>query len=373
MPQLRNGLLRSDFRAIAWSGLALALTLLALLSGRGQEMAKAENPAPKPDRPTFDLTYVPPDATGVIAVRPNVIFSDPAMVPLARLADEALTELLSCKIPVDQRPSVAEIEQVIAFMTVIPNKGEPKGVHNLTVGPVLIRATHDFNWLNLMQQLDPKTEKIHHQEQVYYKSTLKLFSEASRGTIFYYTIPDKRTLAILSPKDGVAILADKEVRNGGIGKRPHFSWDENWKHVEHSIVAVAMDNHWAHGLSAEQIGGEPWTKTLTQHASTMVAGVDWVDGIDFRAYLAGKDSAAADRMLTDIKALIAEWRRNLEQIPQDVPKNLRQATSFGLHMYKNLLEDACVTRRESTIRVHTSAKINIADVAKMLFGPMPPK
>ncbi|HEY7428501.1 MAG TPA: hypothetical protein VH682_29995 [Gemmataceae bacterium] len=382
MPRPRKGSLRCGFLTPGRIGFLFTIVLLSPLFSHGQDVAssKAVKPskdAPRLEPPAFDLTYVPPDAMGVLAVRPNVIFSDPAMRPLARMANEALMGLLPVKIPAALRLPVEEIEQVIGFMTIAPNKGEPKGVHSSTMGLVMIRAAHDYDWQKLMRQLDPKTEEIHRDGHVFYKSKLNLFPEDRQGTIVYCALPDKRTLVLLPPAVCIALFTGKPAQIGNLGQRPSFFWDKDWKHVERGLVAVAMDNRWTRGLSAEQIGGETWTKTLSHNASTMVAGVEWKEGIDFHAYLVGKDRAAADQMAKDIKGMLAKWRHDLEQAPQDVPKDERRAAAFTLQMYKDLLEHARVERRESTVSMQATAKVNLADFVKCLFisetGTIPPK
>ena len=95
-------------RAAVGGGLLFALFLVAL-AGRGQEPDQAAKKA-KSDRPPFDLTYVPDGASGVLALRPNAIFHDPAMKPLTRMANESMLSLADLKLPVQ------EIEQVVFYI-----------------------------------------------------------------------------------------------------------------------------------------------------------------------------------------------------------------------------------------------------------------
>jgi hypothetical protein len=100
-----SGLAVPAFRMVGWCGVCLAFVLLSPVYGFGQDIGssktpRSEKPAPLPECPPFDLTYVPPDAIGVIALRPSAIFHDPAMKPLARLANRSLLmEMLLPYIP----------------------------------------------------------------------------------------------------------------------------------------------------------------------------------------------------------------------------------------------------------------------------------
>ncbi len=366
------------FRAVVWSGLVLAFGLMSPLPVRGQDTVSPV--ADKAERPAFELTYVPSDAIGVLAVRPNVIFRDPTMRPLARMADEALAEFLNLyKFPTDRKLPIEEIEQIVGFISPIPNGKAPRGVPPGGASLVMIRAAHDFDWGKLMRQIDPKPEAIHWKGLVYYKCHLKGVSVAPKNAHFYYFIPDNRTLVI--PPPGVFRAAE----NGKIGPHPRFSWDKDWKRVEHDCFAVALDNRWTRGLSKEQMGetlGQAWFVQFVQNATTMVGGMDWKDGIDFHAFLACKDGAIADQTRRKVKAYLTGMQFMMEQTSQSIPESeqekvipasVKQEIDFQMQLWTDLMQHAHITRRESTIRLHTTAKINIVDVVKMLTPAMPPK
>jgi hypothetical protein len=334
----------------------------------------AETPTEtKAERPPFDLTYLPLDAMGVVAVRPSVIFSDPAMKPLAGMANECLTQMRQfLKLSGEPNISIEDIEEIIGHITIVPGDKKHGRNHSLMAGLTMIRATHDFDWLKLMRQLDPKTEEVRHDDRVYYRSHFSQLAPPKMSICYF--MPDNRTLAFLPEKTLSAFV------NGGSVQRPHFSWDEDWKRVERGLIAVAMDNRWANGLSKEQLvskeqlGGEAeWASlqaewaSLAQNAATEVAGVDWKNGIDFQAFLHGKDSAAGDRIAEGIKAIVAQVRRGIDQPLEDVPEDERQETAFHLQMSKDLFDHVRIRQCESTVRVYTTAKIKLADFAKYFF------
>lgn len=231
----------------------------------------------------------------------------------------------------------------------------------------MVRAKHDFDWLKLMRQLDPKIEEVRHEDRVYYRShfsALICINGSPPNGIFCYFMPDKRTLAFLSEKNLSAFVKGQSVQ------RPHFSWDKDWKRVEHGLIAVATDNRWTHGLSKEQLGDEPGWSSLAQNVATMVAGVDWKDRIDFHAYLTGKDRAVCDQIMKDVKLMLAQLRDVAkEQLPKGMPEADRKAAASEMQVFKDVVEQARIQQRETMVCVHT--KIKIAHLARFLLFCLP--
>lgn len=315
----------------------------------------------KIERPPFDLTYLPSDAMGVIAIRPSVIFSDPAMKPLADMANQGLAQLRQFfKLPREPKLSIEDIEETIGNITIKPD--DKKHGLRLMAGLTMIRINHEFDWLKLMRQLDPKTEEVRHGDRVYYRSHFeRLLGEISATppkATFGYFMPDKRTLAFLQEKTLPAFVNGKSVQ------RPHFSWDADWKRVEHGLIAVAIDNRWAKELSKEQIDCDPEWSSIVQNTAAMVAGASCKDGIDLQAHLRGKDRAACDQIAKDIKAKLGQLRREIAQSPKDVPED--EADALDALWCKQILEHVRIERCETAVRLHTMAKLNLADVVKCL-------
>lgn len=357
---------------IAWIGIFPALLLPPCVccgqdtKSPAKAAAKSGAVASEKNRPVFDLTYVPPAATGVIAIRPNAVFRDSAMQPFAHKANEALAPLLQLiGVSKNQMLPVQEIEQVIAFIytRTVLNKGAPAEVENEVPG-VIIRVAHDYDWQKIMRQIDPEAEELRFEDQVHYRFHVKGIPD--KPTLQYH-IPDKRTLFLLlgtyesaDKKPGKKVVAvlpnDACMPLGKGGQRPTFFWDKEWKHVQRDLFAVALDNRWAAGVSEEQIGGVPGWASYLQTASTMVAGIDDKNGIDFHAYLVGKDDAATQLILRNVLGHVAEWQNIMKQPPTE------EISERAVQVVKDLAEHARVRRHESTVRVHTTVKNSLADV-----------
>lgn len=364
---------------IRWSGLLLVLFLSpCLVHGQvgakaTKEAAKATTRVSEKERPPFDLTYVPSDATSVLAIRPNAIFHDPAMKPLACFLNQSpvVQMLLLEYIPFTElKLPIEEIEQVIIFFN-------SKSKDTWEVGTVMIRAAHDFDWLKQMRHIDPKTKETRHGDQVYYNSHIKVGKEGLLSDItippeatFRYLIPDERTLVLVPPS------LIRAVEKGEKIQRPHFSWDKEWKHIEHDLVAIAQSNCDARSVIKTENGKEvpepaEWT-ALTRNVTTMIAGVDWKDGIDLHAYLTYKEPAAAEQAIKDIKPFRALSRLWLTQddFLSEVPEPERKCVEFQQQLWKSLIDGVRIARKESTVCVHTKAKMTITEMAKGIMSQL---
>ena len=360
-------------------GIALSIAHLNLLPCCG--FASDTSKKPEAKRPPFDLTYVPPDAMGVIAIRPSAIFGNSAMKPLAGMANQGLAELRRClKLSADPKLPIEDIEEIVASISKLYSKTKGKrSTDGVMCGLVMIRAKRDFDWLKVMRQLDPKTEEIQQEGRVYYRSHYpKLFGNAtpSSKATFCFFIPDKRTVACLEGKTLTAFLNDPNVQ------RPNFSCDEDWKRVEHGLIAVAVDKRWADGMP-KQIGDGlvPVWPAIVRNAPRLVAGVDWMDRIDFQAFLICKDKKAATRLRRDVRDVLglmrfemdpaAEHMFEAETSPQkSEPKSLPPEVALQERLWENLMKHTHVTRQENTVCVHTATKLTIIDLVKLfMFEP----
>lgn len=349
----------------------LSLTLLFTLSIASKEAAA--------ERPPFDLTYVMPEAMGVIAIRPHAIFHDPAMKPLASMANNGLKQLRQfLNLSADSSLPIEEIEEIMVYVNKVTSKSSVKNERStstfgFTGGLVMLRATHDFDWRKMLWRLDPKTEEICCEAHTYYRSHHpKWCAGISPKATFCSYLPDQRTIVFLHEKILPTFL------KGRVKQRPHFSWEKDWQRVEHDLIAVALDKRWADGIR-EQVSEDYVSliiPSLLRDAPRIVAGVDWADGIDFRAYLACKDASVAKRWRQSVRDLIGmlrfAWEPAMEcqaveneQRSQKVESaSLPPEIKSQLRVWHHVMKHCHVTRRETTVCVHTSAKLNIADAVK---------
>jgi hypothetical protein len=159
---------------------------------------------------------------------------------------------------------------------------------------------------------------------------------------------------------------------GKAGERAAFSWAKDWKQVEHGLFAGALDNRWANGLSAEEIGGDPLATVLTQQAATLVGGVDWSDGLIVKGFFGCKEDGAASRAMQAIQGGLREGRALLHKEGR-TPSPPGSVGQVAAKLVKDLLDNAKVTRRDNTACASTHATLSVADMAKLLLERMPQK
>lgn len=379
MSQPTGRSIRLSSRLFLVMRIALCIAMLNLLPCRG--FAGETTKKPKGERPPFDLTYVPSDAMGVIAIRPSDVFANSAMKPLAGMANQGLAELRQyLKLSANPKLPIEDIEEIVAYISKLTSKTNGKeSTYGIMCKLVTIRAKHDFDWLKLMRQLDPKIEEIQHEGQVYYRSHYpKLFGDVtpSSKATFCFFIPDKRTLACLEGKTLTAFLSGQNIQ------RPHFSWDENWERVEHGLIAVAVDKRWADGMPKQM--GDGWFpiwSSLVRNAPPLVAGVDLMDRIDFQAFLTCKDKTAAKKMRRDVRDVLGLMRFAMDPAAESIfeaesspqksePVSMSPETALQERLWDGLMKHTHVTRQENTVCVHTATKLTIIDLLKLfMFDP----
>jgi hypothetical protein len=124
--------------------------------------------------------------------------------------------------------------------------------------------------------------------------------------------------------------------------------------------------------SKKQKNDDPFAEltALTQNLGTMAAGVDWKEGIDLQIYLDYKEPAATKRAIPELKTFLKLSRRDLVQnspdVPEspDTPESAREAVNFEAKLYEGLMDQVHLTRTESSVCVHTRAKLTLAEIAK---------
>jgi hypothetical protein len=142
-----------------------------------------------------------------------------------------------------------------------------------------------------------------------------------------------------------------------------------------------------HDFVSEQIGDDfaPICPSLVRNAPRMAAGLEWTHGLDFPAFLTCKDGTAAKQLRPDVRdvllmlrmAMDPAWQYTFaaESSQQKVePGSLPPEIALQERLWQNLMTHSHVTRQKNIVCVHTNAKINVADLVKMILSnPMSQK
>ena len=224
------------------AGIAIGVWILPapVQGGDGEKSPEVAKPAkPAPDlrsvTPAFDLSYIPDDAMGVVAFHPAATFRRQGMAQYARQLN-ALTAMKgldqALEIPISKCPlKVEQIEQVTAVVK-FDVKGPPgKEMDRMMVHCATIRTVEPFEWLKLVRSWWPNAVQLQAGNKVYYKIHCPLL-----GPNQCFHFPDNRT-----------VVCDEESRMLRLLRRssapPEFARGDDWKKVEHDLVAVILDNH----------------------------------------------------------------------------------------------------------------------------------
>ncbi len=261
-------------RAVRW-GMAGLLVLAALGASavRGPAQAPADE-APRPgaaaaELPPFDLSYIPPNAIGFIAVRPAALLSRPEMKPVAerwRLLFQGVCRLAGLgpdfDIPFDA------IEQVVGPMelkvyTVEERKKNPHGEgHAVVLGLAFIRMTRDFDWPAVLKSLAPLAQVTEVKPGVF-ECRAAAFGPQ---TLILHAI-DRRTLVFSLLPGGAVNRHDENAAR----------WGAAWRAVERAGFVQVFDNRdgrWTDDSLANDADLAPFLAAIGRPAH-LALGLHW--------------------------------------------------------------------------------------------------
>jgi BlaR1 peptidase M56 len=308
----------------------------------------------------FDLSYVSPDAEGILAVRPAAFLRRPGMESFAAFLKKDIVRdvcaVCKLKLPKDIVPPIESIEQVVLEESYSYEEKAPKGRRNhldVTVG--MIRSEKDFNWKKLLQTLVPGAEEVHYKGKTYCKGELNVFV---RKFDLCYFIPDGRTVVLGSEKTMHHVLDRKAGRRD-------FAWSHEWQRVERSLLATALDVRRTREIL--KYPNDPIFAPLYDYASSVVCGVDLMkDTCSVQAFATCPDATAAKTLAQKTESWISADLASLEKEARDKPpKDEDQlASQFAI----DLLKQARVTHRGAGGTLRMQAKINVEELVKGMMS-----
>lgn len=229
--------------AVLLTGIATGVWILPppVQGGDGEKLtvvAPATQPvlAARSAVPAFDLSYIPDDAMGVVAFHPAATFRRQGM---AQYADQlnALTAMKgidkALEIPISKCPlKVEQIEQVTVGVIFDRKVIKGKEVDRFMIHGLAIRTVEPFDWVTLLRSWWPNATEMKEGTRVYYKVHHPPLGP--NGCVF---IPDNRTLVCDDERFVLPL-----IRRPVVGA-PEFARGDDWKRVEHDLLAVILDNH----------------------------------------------------------------------------------------------------------------------------------
>jgi beta-lactamase regulating signal transducer with metallopeptidase domain len=338
--------------------------------GAGQEFRTEEVPGTKLQRyqvswrEPFDLTYIGPDAMGVVSFRPAAVLGRPALKKYADLLNKELDKAFALlKVPNDLRFHQEEIEQVVCTHSIKTernaDKNKPGGQSmHLLAAPLLIRMTTAYDWKKLLDALAPGSEEIKHAGKTYYKlpKSNGMIRELAGVTEPAYYIPDERTIVFHDEADLRRLLGRQS------GDRAERPWADAWKRVERNMAAVVLDNRngrWTKELAARS-EPEPALVPFYENANWVMFGFDGTDDFQFQAIAGCATERGGELIAKATEAALAKGREALatelnkdEGKGQSSPGIERVAGQFLIDLFANpslkhdgkLVSLSCVTKK----------------------------
>jgi beta-lactamase regulating signal transducer with metallopeptidase domain len=308
-------------------------------------------------RAPFDLTYVPPDAVGVMAIRPAEFFRQPGAAALVEPINSAFAEeLKDFGLSGDRALRLDAIEQIICEVRLHHNKKAPKDQQDeVMLAPILMRMEKDFDWKERMRSVVPKAEEIHYRGKTYYKGKSKFLA---LGPDLCYFIPDARTLIVQSE---TTLRRALDAQKG----RPAITAYADWRHVEPELVALMLDVQRARATKTNKVK-DPDLALVFDNITRLAFAVDFHDTLTIRAFATCKDDKAAKTLVRWAKSQVKEAIASLDKERGGDEALL----PFGYQLSRTLLEHAHVEQHGSNATLLTQAAIDFAALKRVL---MPPK
>ncbi len=324
---------------------------------RGAESPPATAATTQPNTEGFDLSYLPRDAVGVLAIRPQAL----DRVPGLNTYFEALRAVLAEKIT--GLPKFESIEQASIEFSVSARDRSKNQPGRLLDGDWMIRSVEDFDWKTLVKKVVKLFPSI--QELVDVRLNNQVYCTAKRSQIvlcFYF--PDARTVVFSANEEHVRRLIQQSSR-----ERPEFLRGKDWQQVDRGLMAIAIDNsqhRWKLDSSTDDPADLP-IALLLQKASRWVAGLDVTDVMKLRAI-----ATCADESQGEAVARLAQGRMALAQAALSSPVKPGPPDEEALvPIAKELLRSCRVDREGAVVDLSALGKVGPDALAAIIreIGP----
>ncbi|HWE40444.1 MAG TPA: M56 family metallopeptidase [Isosphaeraceae bacterium] len=352
-------------------GVALgALTLR--VPARGEEPDKAAKPAGEANGGAFDLSYVPEDAMGFVAIRPAALFRHAGMGRIAPLANAAIAEDIAAiakafKVVPDApaaRPiRIEDIEQLTVGVTVGPIKGKKVvkdgPTHQMMFGGLAVRMAAPFDGPAQLRAWGLEPIAARDGDGTYYRLNNKALGEAP-----CVYCPDDRT-AVFDEEDRILRLMRRPARWA-----PAYAGGEGWERLRSGLVLIALDNRggrWTEQLkpsSAEEVG----LAASFEHAERWALGLADADDLALDVVATCADDRAAEATERATGAFLAIWRKLAAGGGPAGPKGAKAGP--GRDRLKAILDGLRVVREARAVVVRSAGSGTLAEGIGAMVGAL---
>jgi beta-lactamase regulating signal transducer with metallopeptidase domain len=325
---------------------------------------QAARPAAGLPNTAFELSYVPTDAMGLIAMRPAAAFHRAGMDRYAAAANQIVARelmqicqpgLASAKCPL----RLEAIDQV-TLGVYLRSSGVKKPPRSLVLGGLMVRTTEPFDWKAQIQAWLPGMTEVHEGSHVYYRLPSFPFLGPNGGAYF----PDDRTMVIDQEKKLLSLL------RRAAPAPPAYAQGADWGQVHRGLVAWALDNRdgqWARELKEDAADpAEVQFAKLFEHADRWVFGVGDADEFVLRA-IASCGNDQAREATTRATELLLKTCRELVAQPDPAAAKDPQADQED-HLVEALLTGSHVEREGFSVLFRSSSATKLVDLFALVLS-----
>jgi beta-lactamase regulating signal transducer with metallopeptidase domain len=311
------------------------------------------------DPPAFDLSYIPHDAMGVLAVHPAAMFRRKGMgVYAGQLsAWTALGGLeMGLEIPISKCPlKIEQIEQLSAGITFDRTVQRGKEMRRIIVYAFMIRSVSPFDWVKLIRSSWPNAVEQQAGNRVYYS-----VKDRKLDTNGIFHAPDNRTLVFGQERCLLRLLR----RNAPVA--PVFTRGDDWKKVEHDLFAVVMDNHGDRigeaTRSSVREDGEDRFSQLLESTDHWIMGLADADEFVLR-FLAdchnSRDTQIVSRLVANLRD---SWLKDLQK--PHINSNIEHIQMCNY--FKACLKQFQVENAQTSVKVELGGDVKLADLLPLI-------
>lgn len=309
--------------------------------------------------PAFDLSYVAPDALGVLAFRPAAAFELPGLKKYAAMVNTMIAESTKpLRLKGEFHLSVNDVEQIIGSHRLIHRPDAPEGQRRMVVTELsMIRTVRPFDWKKEIEAVGAELTEIEFEGGVYYRASMPFLPPMMMPSGLYLYMPDDRTLVINMEEHIKSFMRKKSATT------PNCVWADGWKHVEHDLIAVAIDTR-AEKIALMMSESAPkdederlWVELLIKHAKQTVFGAGCREDIDLRAFAHCETGAAAKAAVDITASLIGRGRAELVKAQPTNENGKLLLASLG-----ELLDLTEVQRHGTEVHWSVKSKSSIAEL-----------
>jgi beta-lactamase regulating signal transducer with metallopeptidase domain len=356
-------------------GLALLLLAAAVLGVSAlrspaqpdeEPQAAKESPAMAGESlPPFDLSFLPSDSMGAVGFRPAVLLGRPELRPALDVINLGASLMSRGPgMPDGLKVRLEDIEQIVCTPRVETRKTKKGPQSTFLMGLTMVRMVKDFDWKAHVKKLAPDAEEIDYGGKTYFKLPLShaFFIFESPKAACYLYVPDARTL-VMDTDTNLRRLID------GKQEAPRRSWAKDWKRVECSAIAIALDlqdKRWLADRRQPEEGLSPEELLILKNARCTVFGVAVAEKITVESLVRCAEIAKGNELARAIEDMVAEGRESLEQEREE-----GKAEGFELqwrNFERDLLRNAQATREGTLIRWRTEARLDFAELSRSLLS-----